>query len=161
MACEELSLRIASPITSDSIVDGPGLRAVVWCQGCRLHCPGCHNPETWDLEGGTVVSVDSVVRELATLKGQAGLTFSGGEPMLQAWSCAQIAEWAHKERGWSVWCFSGYRYEQILEMGEAQGVFLQHIDVLVDGPFVLAERDLSLQFRGSRNQRILEKNDVA
>ena len=129
-------IRLASPVAGDSIVDGPGLRAVVWCQGCYRACPGCHNPETWDVQAGTVVKIDWVKQKLRQMEGQTGLTLSGGEPMLQAKAC--------KGRDWST-----------REMWE----LVKSIDMLIDGPFILAERDLSLKFRGSRNQRLLHLKD--
>jgi anaerobic ribonucleoside-triphosphate reductase activating protein len=152
-------IRLAGPIQSDSIVDGEGLRAVVWCQGCYRACPGCHNPESWDDHGGEVVKIDWVKNQLRELKGQAGLTFSGGEPMLQAKACKEIADWARKELGWNIWSFTGFTYEDIRDGKEwatpDMWELVKSLDVLMDGPFVLAERDLSIKFRGSRNQRLL------
>jgi anaerobic ribonucleoside-triphosphate reductase activating protein len=148
-------IRLAGPIQSDSIVDGDGLRAVVWCQGCLRHCPGCHNPESWSETGGVVVSLDEVKERLSKMKGQAGLTFSGGEPMLQADACRQIATWAKQVMGWNVWSFTGFTYEELKQAGGAKWEFVKSLDALIDGPFVLAERDLTLKFRGSRNQRLL------
>lgn len=153
-------MRLAGPIQSDSIVDGEGLRAVVWCQGCYRKCPGCHNPESWDDHGGEVVKIDWVKDKLRGLKGQSGLTFSGGEPMLQAKACREIAVWARKELGWSVWSFTGFTYEDIRDQKDwatpEMWEFVKSLDALIDGPFVLAERDLSIKFRGSRNQRLLK-----
>ncbi len=156
-------IRLASPVAGDSIVDGPGLRAVVWCQGCYRACPGCHNPETWDVQAGTVVKIDWVKQKLRQMEGQTGLTLSGGEPMLQAKACKELADWAHREMGWNVLSFTGYLYDDIKagrdwstpEMWE----LVKSIDMLIDGPFILAERDLSLKFRGSRNQRLLHLKD--
>lgn len=152
-------IRLAGPIQSDSIVDGPGLRAVVWCQGCYRACPGCHNPESWDLTAGNVVKIDWLIDQLSKLKGQTGLTFSGGEPMLQAKACKRIADWAKQEMGWNILSFTGFTYEDIMadknfatpEMKDLVGT----VDMLVDGPFILAKRDISLKFRGSSNQRLL------
>lgn len=148
-------IRLAGGIESDNIVNGDGLRAVIWCQGCRLCCPDCQNPETWDESGGTVVKISEVFNELKSLTGQTGLTFCGGEPMLQPIVCKRISDWVRKELGWSVWSFTGYTYEEIKAAGGDRWEFLKSLDVLIDGPFILAERDLSLSFRGSRNQRLL------
>lgn len=152
-------IRLAAPIQSDSIVDGPGLRAVVWCQGCYRACPGCHNPESWDDHAGTVVKIDWVKDQLRKLRGQSGLTFSGGEPMLQAKACKEIADFARDELGWNILSFSGFMYEDIKNQREwarpAMKDFLNSLDILVDGPFILSERDLTLKFRGSRNQRMI------
>jgi len=152
-------MRLASPIQSDSIVDGDGLRAVVWAQGCRRFCPGCHNPESWDLGGGDLVKTDWVINRLSELRGQAGVTFSGGEPFLQAAAYKKIADWARREKGWTVWSFSGYTYEQLKAEGDDKWELLKSLDVLIDGPFVLSLRDISLKFRGSKNQRLLRLKD--
>lgn len=148
-------IRLSGPIEHDNIVNGDGLRAVVWTQGCLTHCKGCQNPETWDLEAGFLVDVDEVKERLASFRGQSGLTFCGGEPFLQPEACKNIADYVKKELGWNVWSFSGYTYEQIKKWGGAALEFLLTLDALIDGPFVLAERDLTLKFRGSRNQRLL------
>lgn len=151
----ESVIRLSGPIEHDNIVNGYGLRAVIWTQGCMKRCKGCQNPETWDLEGGMLVDVEEVKERLASFKGQAGLTFCGGEPFIQPEACKNIAEWAKRELGWNVWSFSGYTYEEIKQWGGAAWEFLLTLDALIDGPFVLEERDLTLKFRGSRNQRLL------
>lgn len=146
---------LSGDLEHDSIVNGPGLRAVLWTQGCRQHCPGCQNPETWSEAGvGALVSLDRVKDELCALKGQAGLTFCGGEPLLQAAACLEIAQFCHQELGWNVWSFTGLIYEQIPRDSIAWQ-FVQELDALIDGPFIMTQRDLTLKFRGSRNQRIL------
>lgn len=150
-----MKIRLSGPIEHDSIVNGYGLRAVLWTQGCYTHCPGCQNPETWDPEGGVLVDVEEVKKELATLKGQSGLTFCGGEPFVQPEACLEIAKFVKDELGWNVWSFSGYTYERIKEYGGPAVDFLNILDALIDGPFVLAQRDLTLKFRGSKNQRLL------
>lgn len=135
-------------------MNGPGLRAVLWTQGCRQHCPGCQNPETWDESAGVLVEIDEVKTRLKRLKGQTGLTFCGGEPLLQATACLEISEWAKRELNWSIWSFTGLIYEKIPRSGP-EWEFIKSLDALIDGPFILAERDLSLKWRGSRNQRLL------
>ena len=163
-----MQIRLSGPIEHDSIVNGPGLRAVVWTQGCPNHCEGCQNPETWSFDGGKLVDVEEVKKELRELRGQTGLTFCGGEPFVQPEACLELAKFAHQELGWNVWSFSGFTYEAIKKYGtmktddekqarknQATLDFLNELDALIDGPFVLAERDLTLKFRGSRNQRIL------
>lgn len=152
----EGKIRLSGPIERDSIVNGPGLRAVVWVQGCHLHCPGCQNPETWSLDDGFIADIDWVKQELSKLKGQTGLTFCGGEPFVQARACKEIAEFAKKELNWDVWSFSGYTYEQIMtEHDEIERDFLETLDALIDGPFIMSKLNLDLKFRGSSNQRIL------
>jgi anaerobic ribonucleoside-triphosphate reductase activating protein len=150
-----MQIRLSGPIERDSIVNGDGLRAVLWTQGCPNHCFGCQNPETWDFEGGTLVDIEDVKNELRAIKGQTGITFCGGEPFVQPEACKEIADFCRNELGWDVWSFSGFTYEEIEKYGGAAWEFLKSLDALIDGRFVLAERDLSLKFRGSRNQRIL------
>ena len=152
---DEAHLRLSGPIEHDSIVNGPGLRAVVWTQGCFTHCLGCQNPETWSPEKGTLVDIETLKEELRQLKGQSGLTFCGGEPFVQPEACKAIADWAHEEMGWTVWSFSGFTYDEIKEHGGGAWEFLKSLDALIDGPFVLKQRDISLKFRGSKNQRLL------
>ena len=149
---KETYLRVAGVI-EESIVDGPGIRFVLFLQGCRLHCPGCQNPHTWDFEGGTLVPADEV---LARIKGNPlvhGVTFSGGEPFEQAEALLPLAE-ELKSQGYHLMAFTGYTMEQLLQKPEC-AAFLEKLDLLVDGPFIEAEKSLDLRFRGSRNQRIL------
>lgn len=148
-------MRLSGPLERDNIVNGDGLRAVLWTQGCYRHCPGCQNPETWDFAGGVDVNLDDIKRQLRTFKGQSGITFCGGEPFEQPEECKELADWCRQELGWNVWSFSGYTYEQLREIGGAKWELVKSLDALIDGPFILAERDLTLKFRGSRNQRLL------
>lgn len=148
-------MRIASTIR-DSIVDGPGLRLTIFTQGCPHACLGCHNPETHDPEGGKEVSVEALIVLLDQNKLTEGLTLSGGDPFLQAEDCAKLAK-AARERGLSVWTYTGYRYEQLLAAKRADWkALLFETDVLVDGPYVQAQREYGLGFRGSRNQRLID-----
>lgn len=149
-------IRVSGPIEHDNIVNGDGLRAILWTQGCPNHCKGCQNPETWDYDAGQLVKIDDIKKELATLKGQTGLTFCGGEPFVQAKACKEIADWVRKELDWDVWSFSGFTYEVIKKYGKEPWEFLKSLDALIDGPFILEQRDLSLRFRGSKNQRLLK-----
>ena len=148
-------IRLSGPCEHDNIVNGDGLRAVVWTQGCPNHCPGCQNPETWDFAAGKLVKIEDVCKELKIYPGQAGVTFCGGEPFAQPRACREIAEYARKELGWNVWSFSGFTYEQIEEAGGEALEFLKSLDALIDGPFIKSQLDFDLKFRGSRNQRIL------
>ena len=150
-----MQIRLSGPLEHDNIVNGYGLRAVLWTQGCPNHCKGCQNPETWDFEGGMLVDVDEVKRRLSDMKGQAGITFCGGEPFVQPEACKEIADWCRKELGWNVWSFSGFTYEQIKDHGGVAWEFLKSLDALIDGPFIQEQKDLTLKFRGSRNQRLL------
>ena len=149
-------IRLSGPLEHDNIVNGDGLRAVLWTQGCPNHCPGCQNPETWDYCAGMLVPIKDVLEQLSHFKGQTGLTFCGGEPFVQAKACKQIADYVRKEFGWDVWSFSGFTYEIIREYGKEPWELLKSLDALIDGPFILKQRDLSLRFRGSKNQRLLK-----
>lgn len=148
-------MRIANWI-SDSIVDGPGLRLTVFTQGCPHRCPGCHNPETWDPAGGREVPLEELEALLAGNPLLQGLTLSGGEPFLQAGDCASLARRARR-RGLDVWTYTGYRYEDLAEAGRADWeALLAATDVLVDGPFLQAQKSYAALFRGSDNQRLID-----
>lgn len=147
------SIRLASEITIDSVVDGPGLRTVVWCQGCTHFCLQCHNPATHCLTGGFEKPVSAVIQQILAIEVQSGVTFSGGEPMLQAKSCAEIAS-ALKRQNINIWCYTGYVFEELLTKPECLA-FLQYIDVLVDGRFIPGLKSYNLAFRGSANQRLV------
>ena len=144
-----------SGIVSDSIVDGPGIRTCIFSQGCPHHCPGCHNPETWDFGCGTDVPVEDLVDVVRSNPLCRGVTFSGGEPFAQSAGFAKLARLL-KEKGYEVASYSGYTFEELLEGSDDQKELLASIDILIDGPFLLAERSLETVFRGSRNQRILD-----
>ena len=141
-------------ITGDSIVDGPGIRTTVFCQGCPHHCPGCHNPETWEFGQGTDMDEERVLEIIRSNPLCHGVTFSGGEPFSQAAAFAKLGRML-KERGYEVASYSGYTFEQLLAGTADQRAMLETLDVLIDGPFLLAERSLELNFRGSKNQRVI------
>ena len=144
-----------SGIVSDSIVDGPGIRTTVFSQGCPHHCPGCHNPETWEFGTGTKIPAEAVVEIVRSNPLCRGVTFSGGEPFAQAAAFARLAKLL-KARGYEVAAYSGYTFEELLRGSEDQKALLATIDILIDGRFVLAQKSLEIAFRGSRNQRILD-----
>ena len=144
-----------SGIVEDSIVDGPGIRATIFSQGCPHHCEGCHNPETWPFEGGTEMEEETILSIVRSNPLCRGVTFSGGEPFAQAAGFARLAKLL-KEAGYEVASYSGYTFEQLLRGTPAQRELLSCIDILIDGPFILAEKSLEVPFRGSRNQRILD-----
>ena len=154
---ESNKIRVAG-ITNDSIVDGKGFRLVVFTQGCLHHCKGCHNPETWPMDKGTVMDLDEIKEKIASNGLLDGITFSGGDPFYQPIPCAKLAKWA-KERGLNVWAYTGFLYEELLNMPEVKE-FLNLVDVLVDGPFILEEKSLLLNFRGSKNQRVIDLNET-
>lgn len=155
------SIRLAG-IVRESIVDGPGIRFTVFCQGCPHACKGCHNPETHDFAGGKDVSIDRLLEEIDKDKLLAGVTFSGGEPFCQAEAFAELGRRV-KERGLNITVFSGYTLEELIEMAEGKSdirELLELTDILIDGPFVNELRDLTLQFRGSSNQRVIDMNET-
>lgn len=149
-----MQIRLAAPLQSDSIVDGEGIRTVIWTQGCGHHCKGCHNPETWSFEEGYLIDVKDVINEIDNLSGQDGITFSGGDPLYQVDACLKIAKHC-KERDLNVWCYTGFLYEDLLK-NDKYLELLKYIDVLVDGPFILSQRSLDLKFKGSENQRVID-----
>lgn len=155
-----MEIRLARGIQTDSIVDGPGLRAVVWTQGCKHDCKGCHNPTTHTFNGGFAVDIDVIKEKIKKLYLHRGITFSGGDPMEQPDECNEIAKFA-RGIGLDVWCYTGYTYEELLSneglrYNRGWRKFLDNIDVLVDGKFIEKERSLNLYFRGSRNQRVID-----
>ena len=156
-----MKIRLAAYLQSDSIVDGEGIRTVIWTQGCPHHCLGCHNPETWDFEGGELVDIEEVCEIIDTLEGQDGITFSGGDPFAQPKECAEIAKYARK-KGLSIWSYTGYTWEELMELSKKKKEimdFLKELDVLVDGRFVLSKKSYSCIFRGSTNQRIINVSE--
>lgn len=150
-----MKIRIAG-ITQDSIVDGPGLRMTVFVQGCPHHCAGCHNPETWDRNGGEVVDTADIISKMDANPLMDGITLSGGEPFWQAGACTELARAAH-DRGLNVWCYTGCIFEEIFEMKSFEMIdLLYSVDVLVDGPYIEQMRTLELPWRGSKNQRLID-----
>lgn len=149
-----MKIRLASLLQPDSIVDGEGVRTVIWTQGCSHNCKGCHNPSTHDFKGGFEIDTDELIKELKKIKGQTGITFSGGDPMFQPKPCKIIAEKAQK-MGLNVWCYTGFKYENIIDNKDIKE-FLKHIDVLVDGKFEEENKSLNVDFRGSTNQRVID-----
>ena len=149
-----MKIRLADKnILTDSIVDGEGLRAVIWTQGCSHHCKGCHNPETWDFDKGFVVDTEEVKEKLDNLSLQDGITLSGGDPFFQIEAVTDIAKYA-KKIGLNIWAYTGFVFEDLIKMDKAKEL-LKYIDVLIDGPFILEKKSLNVKFRGSTNQRII------
>ncbi len=144
-----------SGIAGDSIVDGPGIRTTFFSQGCPHHCPGCHNPETWAFQGGTPMETQDMVAIVKQNPLCRGVTFSGGEPFAQPEGFLELAI-ALKKEGYEVASYTGYTFEALLSGTDAQRALLENVDILIDGPFILAEKSLEIPFRGSKNQRILD-----
>ncbi len=153
------TLRIAG-IVKESIVDGPGIRYVVFTQGCKHHCKGCHNPETHSFEGGTLIETGTILKEIARNPLLDGVTLSGGEPFEQAESLVELAQ-EIKRLNLHLMVYTGYTYEELLENSNSRPSWrelLQLTDILVDGRFEIEKRDLRLVFKGSSNQRIIDMN---
>lgn len=151
-----MKIRLAAPLQGDSIVDGEGIRAVVWTQGCSHNCFACQNPQTHDFKGGYEEDIENIKNDISSLVLEDGITFSGGDPMFQAKACSEIAEFA-KEQGLNIWCYTGFTFEKLLEMKNKDvSKFLDNIDVLVDGKFELEHRSFECMYRGSTNQRLID-----
>lgn len=148
-------MRIAGTL-AHSLVNGEGWRFVIFTQGCPHHCPGCQNPETHDPQRGKEISLDELKKEMAEQKQKLtdGVTFSGGDPFLQPGECADLAEYAHSI-GLDVWAYTGWTYEELLQ-DTSKRAFLEKVDILVDGPFLLEQKSENCKFRGSNNQRIID-----
>ncbi len=148
----EMNIQIMQ-IVVDTTVDGPGWRTSIYCAGCRHACPGCHNAETWPFDAGTTMSVDEVMEQLRATDGN--ITFSGGDPMYQAEAFTELARRIRDELHRTIWCYTGFTFEQVLA-DPVMSRMLPYLEVLVDGPFVAAQRSLDLLFRGSSNQRLID-----
>lgn len=144
-------LRVVSIIEGTS-VDGPGLRTSIYFAGCNHRCVGCHNTATWPFDAGTDMSVDALM-ECIDYNG-FNVTLTGGDPIYQADQLLELLE-RIKKSGKTVWLYTGFTYEELLDMPKAVSLF-QYIDAIVDGPFMADKRDTSLKFRGSSNQRIID-----
>lgn len=147
-----------SGLSSESIVDGPGIRFTVFVQGCPHHCEGCHNPETHDFEGGRLADTDRILTAIEKNPMIKGVTFSGGEPFCQAEPLSDLAE-KLREKGYNILSFTGYTFEKLLAMSQEDKnieKLLSLLDYMIDGPFILSQRSLELKYRGSKNQRILD-----
>lgn len=140
-------------VVEDTTVDGPGFRTSVYAAGCPNHCPGCHNPESWDINAGTSTPITEIL-DIILADPFADVTFSGGDPMFQPEGFAELARAIRAASSKSIWCYTGFTFEQIIT-NPSQKALLSQIDVLVDGPFIQSLRDESLLFRGSSNQRII------
>lgn len=153
-----MKIRLASLIQADSIVDGEGIRTVIWTQGCSHNCKGCHNLETHDFHAGYEIKVEEILKKLSHVKNQDGITLSGGDPFFQPEPCAEIAQYAKKHH-MNIWCYTGFTFEELLVLTKTKPMIkklLEMIDVLIDGKFEEEKKSLNLYFRGSTNQRILD-----
>lgn len=147
-----------SGIEKESIVDGKGIRYVLFSQGCIHNCKGCHNPSTHDFGGGSEYGIDEIIDEIRKNPLLSGITCSGGEPFERAEEFSNIAK-SVKTMGLDVWAYSGYTFEEIVENSSSRkgwSEFIENIDVLVDGKFQEEKKSLMLMFKGSSNQRIID-----
>ena len=154
---DDSEIKIAGTV-SESIVDGPGVRYVIFTQGCPHRCHGCHNPHTQPFEGGKTIKIKQLYDEIKSNPLIEGVTLSGGEPFCQCAPLSVLAKRLNAE-GVSVMAYSGYTFEQLCEKAEndkATRNLLAYTNILVDGPFILEKRDLMLKYRGSSNQRMLD-----
>lgn len=157
-------LRIAG-IEKESIVDGEGIRYVIFTQGCNHNCLGCHNPESHDFNGGTLVSDEHILNEIKENPLLDGITLSGGDPFFQAKELLNIVKTC-KSNGLDIWAYTGFIFDEFLNFIDNKKCdkriddnmikLLKHIDVLVDGPFILNQKTLEKGFKGSKNQRIID-----
>ena len=141
-------------IVEDTMVDGPGFRTTIYCAGCPNHCPGCHNPKSWDINNGHPVSTAEIMK-IIEADPYANVTFSGGDPMFQPEPFARLAEAIRQRTTKTIWCYTGFCYEDLLTRPACHRL-LQLIDVLVDGPYIEHLRSEDLIFRGSSNQRLID-----
>ena len=146
-----MTLRVLNIIDGTS-VDGEGLRTSIYFAGCEHHCEGCHNPQSWNPTGGYNLTIDEIMKRV--LENDLNVTFSGGDPLLQVQQLIPLAA-RIKEAGKTIWCYTGYSFEEILSSPELSAI-LPFIDVVVDGRFVQSKRNISLHFRGSENQRVID-----
>lgn len=146
------SIRILD-IKYGTSVDGIGLRTSLYCAGCENHCVGCHNPQSWDENGGEAIEIEELFRLI--VDADMNVTFTGGDPMFHPEGFIQLAQMIKEQTDKTIWCYTGYRFEDLL-VHPLRRKLVELCDVIVDGRYIEAERDLSLHFRGSRNQRIID-----
>ena len=139
------------------MMDGAGIRTSIYAQGCSHHCKGCHNPQTWDINGGKEYEINELF-DIVASEEFSNVTFSGGDPLFQIEAFTELAKMIKNKTNKTIWCYTGYTYEQVRESAKMR-VILPFIDVLVDGRFVLEKRNTDLKFRGSENQRIIYLKD--
>ncbi len=153
-----MEVRLVTGLQTDSIVDGPGIRTVVWFQGCGHNCRGCHNPESHVFDGGIVFDIEDIKNEIRELELQDGITLSGGDPFYQLEAMLEVLK-VSKEVGLNTWVYSGFLYDDLVKISKEKDIYreiLELIDVLVDGKFDLDKRSFDVKFRGSSNQRLID-----
>ena len=163
-----MSLMISvADVVRESISDGIGVRRVLFGAGCSHGCPKCHKPQLWDIDFGAWVSVQEIFDEMKIIGNPllSGVTFSGGDPMYQPEAFCELAKmiravpsanYRRKGSTMTVWCYTGYLFEDLISTHDSKYELLQNVDVLVDGRYVHELRDFRLIYRGSRNQRFID-----
>jgi anaerobic ribonucleoside-triphosphate reductase activating protein len=153
---EEMRIQIAG-IERHSSVNGPGVRYVLFTQGCPHACPGCQNPDTWSPTAGVSYDTEDIINDILSTKYIDGVTLSGGDPLFQAKPILEIVK-ALNEKKINIWCYTGWTYEQLdsLQAGPEAKEVLSYLDVLVDGRFVLSLLSRDCIYRGSTNQRLID-----
>lgn len=136
-------------------VDGPGLRTAIYLAGCQHHCPGCHNPQSWDMNGGSSMTIDDLIAIVKV--NDFNVTLSGGDPLFHPEEVMELCRKIKIDTGKTIWCYTGFTWEEI-SANKSLSAVMRWIDVLVDGRFDISRRDTSLRFRGSSNQRIIDVN---
>lgn len=140
-------------IVEGTSVDGPGLRTSIYFAGCENCCEGCHNPQSWSPDGGRAMSIGEIMDIID--EADMNVTFSGGDPLFRPEGVIELARRIKSSGGKTLWCYTGYTFGQVAADERRRGI-LEYADVLVDGRYIAAERDETLRFRGSRNQRIID-----
>ena len=138
-------------ILKGTTVDGPGFRTSIYFAGCRHHCPGCHNPQSWDFDAGHEMDIEEIMDIVK--EEDFDVTFSGGDPLYHPQEVHELSR-RIVESGHNVWLYTGFTYEEI-EAAPTLNSALEYIDTIVDGPFIESQKDPDLLFRGSSNQRII------
>ena len=147
-----MTIRILD-ILEETMADGPGLRTSIYCAGCLHHCPGCHNPQSWDMNGGNPMEVDDILKVILDDE-FSNVTFTGGDPFYQVEAFTELARKIKENSSKTIWCYTGFTIEEI-RADSRLSMMLPYIDVIVDGPFIMEKKDRELLFRGSSNQRII------
>lgn len=149
-----MKVRLAG-IVNESVSDGPGLRIALFFQGCRHHCPGCHNPQTWEFSGGEEYDLAALLSSLPDTPLIRGVTFTGGDPFYQPQPALEIAREFHR-RGKEVWAYTGFIWEELLKQPDpVLQELIRTCDVIVDGPFMQSKALPGLKYCGSSNQRLI------
>ena len=148
----EKYIKVAN-IIYETMTDGSGIRTSIYCQGCKHYCKNCHNPQTWDFNKGKLYTVNELF-EIINSQPLSDVTFTGGDPLFQVESFTELAKLIKSKTSKTIWCYTGYTYEQIKE-NESMKLILPYIDVIVDGKYVDEKRNTNLKFRGSENQRLI------